>query len=783
MQHGLDNAVADLHILRDSGALGGRGMPARNVKVALVGTFAPRKCGIATFTTDIHDTLETYHPEIGVDVYALDDGKGDLSYPGVAGIVRSDDAESYAATARDINASGVDAVWLQHEYGIFGGTSGDMVCGFVDRLAAPLILTLHTVLRQPTAKQEEILRHLIMRASRIMVMSGHSRDLLAEKYGAPNEIIEIIEHGAPDRPFGRQAQFKQLLGLAPGRPVMMTFGLLGPGKGIGQVIEALPSIARDHPDILYRIVGATHPNLVARDGEAYRESLIRRAEELGVSHCVEWENRFLDTGELLDQLEACDIYVTPYLNLQQSTSGTLSYAVALGKAVVSTPYLHASELLSDGVGLLIEPDSSAAIAGAVKDLLAEPQRLERLQRRAYAKGRETIWPRFADATAGLICKAAADHRSEPVAARPTSAHAIPAPGLSALLGMTDDTGIAQHAVGIVPDRDHGYCIDDNARALMVANIATRLAPDERMRLGQTYAAFIQHAWNEDAGRFRNFMAYDRQWCEDVGSDDSNGRALWALGHTIEHAIFPEMRDWAIDLYGHVLPRIADLDSPRAVAFTMLGAAAMLRHDPGHAASRTVLGRGSAMMVALLGHGRRPDWTWFETMLAYDNPRLSQALIEAAAITGDQEAREAGLETLRWISDRQSSAKGHFRPIGSESFGREGEYLPFDQQPLEASAAIDAHRAAYDLTGDSFYRDAAERAWQWFFGQNDRGVVLADAASGRCRDGITPRGANANCGAESILAFQLSCYSMIALLQHPQQQEAGQDFDEEIVHIN
>ncbi len=783
MQHETERRVADLHMVKASQTPAGRNSRGAGFKVALVGTFAPRKCGIATFTTDIHDNLRIYHPEMDVDVYALDDGKGDLAYSGVSGLIRSDDPASYAATARAINASGADAVWLQHEYGIFGGDSGDMACDFVDRVAAPLILTFHTVLRQPTAKQEEIMRHLIGRASRIMVMSSHSRDLLTESYGAPNEIIEIIEHGAPDRPFGRQAQFKEALGLAPDRPVMMTFGLLGPGKGIGQVIEGLPAIARDHPDILYRIVGATHPNLVARDGEAYRESLIRRAEELGVSHCIAWENRFLDTGELLDQLEACDIYVTPYLNLQQSTSGTLSYAVALGKAVVSTPYLHASELLSDGVGLLIEPDSPAAIVAAVKGLLAEPQRLERLQRRAYAKGRETIWPRFADATAGLIVKAAARNRSVSAAGRQGGTPAVAAPGMSAVLGMTDGTGIAQHALGIVPDRRHGYCIDDNARALMVANVATRLPPDERLRLSQTYASFIQHAWNEDAGRFRNFMSYDRKWCEDIGSEDSNGRALWALGHTIENADFPEIRDWAVDLYGHVLPHIAELDSLRAISFTMLGAAAMLRHDAGHAASRDVLERGSAMMVALLGHGRRPDWTWFETMLAYDNPRISQALIEAAAFTGDEIAGKAGLETLRWINDRQTSAGGHFRPIGSESFGRKGEFLPFDQQPLEASAAIDALRAAYSHTGDGFYRDAAERTWQWFFGRNDRGVVLADPASGRCRDGITPRGANANCGAESILAFQLSCYSMIALSEDPRQQEAGQQFDEEIVHIN
>jgi glycosyltransferase involved in cell wall biosynthesis len=734
-------------------------------RIALIGNFVPRKCGIATFTGDVFDKLREFHPRIEVDVYALDDPANPLAYQNVAGTIAWNDPASYAQVARRINESGVDAVWLQHEYGIFGGQDGDMVSGFVDRIAAPLILTPHTVLAEPSARQHAILTHLVTRASRIMVMSGHSRDLLASVYGAPHDILQVVPHGAPDRPFGRNRAFKQQLGLE-GRKVMMTFGLLGPGKGLEKVIEALPAIVERHPEVVYRIVGATHPNLVAREGEAYRERLMARADELGVAGHLLWDNRFLETDELLDQLEACDIYVTPYPGLQQSTSGTLSYAVALGKAVVSTPYLHARELLSDDAGILIEPGSAPAIAQAVNRLLDDPEELLALQRRAYARGRETIWPRFADGAAALVEASVA-----PVGRIPP---ATATPGLSGVLAMSDGTGMFQHAIGIVPDRRHGYCLDDNARALMLMNLAEGLEPAEQQKWSMTYASFVHHAWNPDLGVFRNFMGFDRSWREDAGSEDSNGRALWALGHTLENAPTADMREWALWMFDTALPYARKLPSPRSVAFTMLGAACSLRARPDHKESRAALAGGADFLHRLLGGARRPDWAWFEAVLGYDNPRLSQALIEAGMLLDCAEWVEAGVETLTWIAGQQVAASGHFRPIGSDSFGTEHGHLPFDQQPLEAQAAIEAARAAYDATGDARWIEHAHCARNWFFGANDRGVVLADLATGRCRDGINPRGANANCGAESILAFQLAHYSVLALAEAQQRDSIGDD---------
>ncbi|VWX46883.1 glycosyltransferase family 4 protein [Novosphingobium sp. 9U] len=723
------------------------------IRVALIGTYTPRKCGIATFTADIAEKLREFHAEVGVEVYALDDPSAPLSYDAGTQVIAGNDGETFARAARTINESGVDAVWLQHEYGIFGGDDGQAVCDFVDRLAAPLILTCHTVLADPSERQRAILCHLVTRASRIMVMSRHSRELLISKYGANPEILEVIEHGAPDRPFGRQAEFKARFGLT-GRKVLMTFGLLGPGKGLERAIEALPAIVERHPEAIYRIVGATHPNLVASEGERYREGLMALAERLDVADHIEWENRFLDNDELLDQLEACDIYITPYPNLQQSTSGTLSYAVALGKAVISTRYLHACELLGDGVGNLIEPGSHEEIARAVTNLLDNPAELAAVQRRAYNRGRETIWPRFADATARLAAGA--------VAPAPRRAPLTATPGLSGVIAMCDATGMLQHSVGIVPNRQHGYCLDDNVRALMLMNVAEGLHPTERMRWSMVYASFIQDAWNPEEKRFRNFMRFDRTWCEDIGSDDSNGRAIWALGHTAHCAPDPDMREWARNLYDCALPQLNDIGSPRAIAFQILGAAAMLRAEPGHEASLATLEHGGHFLEKLLGGERRPDWAWFEAVLGYDNPRLSQAMIEAGVALGREDWINSGLETLEWICRRQISSGGVFRPIGSESFGKPHTYLPFDQQPLEAQAAIEAALSAHRAQDNGFWYEHAIAAWSWFFGGNDRGVQLADMTTGRCRDGVTPRGANRNCGAESILAFQLSHYAMLAL---------------------
>lgn len=719
--------------------------------LAMVGCFRPRQCGIATFTADSHDHLLDAVPGMKVDIYAMRSASDQPDDPAMVMAIDEQDRASYRAAAEAINRSGAGAVWLQHEFGIFGGEAGDMVLDLVDRVAAPLIVTFHTILAEPSEPQRRVIERLVARASRLVVMSIFGRDTLASVYGADPARIAVIEHGTPNRPYVERSPLRDRLGIGD-RPVLSTFGLIGQGKGLETAIRALPSIVERYPDVLYRIVGATHPNLIAHEGEAYRRSLEELAESLGVAGNIAWENRFLDPPELLDQIELCDIYLAPYPNLAQITSGTLAYAVALGRAVVSTPFVHARELLADGVGMLLTDTGSEAIAGAVLELLADPAELSAVRHRAYQRGRQTAWPTVAGAFARVLREAVGE--SGPVPATRS------APPLHAVRAMSDGVGMLQHACGIVPDRAHGYCIDDNARALMleVALGSSHHSPAHAL----SFASFVQHAWNPDRRRFRNFMGYDRRWLEDEGSEDSNGRALWALGWCAGRASSPDLAAWAMDWFDRTRFMAAEFTSPRSIAFAMLGAAEVLTRHPAHAGASAVLASGSDALLTCWRASSSSGWEWFEAGLAYDNARLPQALICAGEVLGKPGLTRTGLDALDWLSRQQTGSRGQFRPVGSEGFALAGETLPFDQQPLEAWAMIDACGAALRVTGGAMWSSRAESAWRWFHGDNDRNVALVDCTTGLCRDGLTPHGVNANTGAESLLAFHLAYVEMNAL---------------------
>ena len=720
------------------------------MRLALVGGFLPRRCGIATFTTDIHDALKLAVPDLAVDVYAMTPAPDAIAFDSeTCSTITEGDANSFADAARRIETSGADVIWLQHEFGLFGGFAGDMIFELVDRISAPLVVTLHTVLAEPDADQMRVMQGLIGSASKLIVMSECSRILLKTIYCADDEQIVVIPHGVPDRPFGRTEKQKVVAGLT-GRDVVMTFGLLSPGKGIEAAIAALPAVIADCPGILYCIVGATHPNLLAREGEAYREQLQAQAKALGVERHIRWIDAFLETDALLDLIEAADIYVTPYTGAGQSTSGTLAYAMALGKAVVSTPYAHATELLDNGHGILVPFGDSRAIADEIVALLSDRDRLGAMQRRAYERGRLMIWPAFAAQVVAVIGAVKATQR-----ALPHPAHV----GIDGLLRICDDTGILQHSVHDIPNRAHGYCVDDNARALMLTNRLRPEAEPHRGRLASIFTAFVEASWNEDRGQFRNFMDYRRTWLEDSGSEDSCGRTLWALGATALEGRTASTRLWARRLFARAAPAIADFRSPRAIAFAMLGADYLLAAED-NAAARTILAKGSDRLLALYEQVAAPDWDWFESVLAYDNARIPESLIRAGMRLQRADATQCGLATLRWLNTAQIAPAGHFRPVGSDSFGRHREMpRPFDQQPVEVWAAIDAAAAAYDLTGDAIWLAHAQRAFRWFYGANDRGIAIADPLTGTCRDGINRRGVNLNEGAESVLAYQHACVAL------------------------
>lgn len=733
-------------------------------RVALIGNFPPRRCGIATFTADLHAALTEHGGMTQADVYAMTETGASYDYPAAVKMpVSQNDPAAYMEAARRINASGVEVVSVQHEYGIFGGAAGGMLLPLLNALKAPIITTLHTVLERPDADQRRVMQEIIALSSRVVVMAEKGRDILRRVYNIPASRIVVTPHGAPDMKLEPTERFKAQFGWE-GRRVLLTFGLLSPNKGIEHMLAALPAIVREHPDALYVVLGATHPHLRAREGEAYRETLMAQAEALGVRDHVQFIDAFVDNDALFSYLRATDVYVTPYLHEAQITSGTLAYAVALGRAVVSTPYWHACEALADGRGLLCPFADSLSLATAIGGLLADDAARETLAARAYDMGRATIWSsvarRYAE-TFGAARDAAIERRPQ----RPSNAPLrLPQVNLAGVEGLTDDRGIIQHTIFSVPDRAHGYCLDDAARALILMNdthSAGFAAPVQRLARG--YAAFVQHAWNEEVGAFRNFMSFDGRWLESRGSGDSFGRAVWAIGSTALRGPSAQLRAWAGALASRVLPHVGALDAPRSRALATLGLVGMIGGNA-HASGATDLLKMFAADLHERFCGARSDtWHWFESGLAYDNARLPEALLRAATVLGDADMAECGLASLRWLCAVQTAEEGWFRPVGSDSLG---SAVParFDQQPLEAAATIDACRAAHDMTNDAFWIGEARRAYEWYLGANDLGLALAIPEEGICHDGLTPFDVNRNQGAESVIAFQAATCAMHAIVR-------------------
>jgi glycosyltransferase involved in cell wall biosynthesis len=730
--------------------------------LAFIGNSLPRRCGIATFTTDLQEAVAASRPDLDTSIVAMTDHGRCYDYPPTVGFQIDDDQiDDYRRAADFLNAGRFEAVSLQHEFGIFGGAAGGHVMALLSRLTIPIVTTLHTVLATPTDAQRTVLEQIVEASAKVVVMAKKGRDLLRTVYQVPAAKIELIPHGIPDYPFVEPDHAKLLLGFA-GKAVILTFGLLSPNKGIEVMIDAMPAILASRPDAVYVVLGATHPNLIARHGEAYRESLIQRADALGVTEHVVFLNHFVDQPTLLSFISMCDVYVTPYLNEAQMTSGTLSYSFGLGKAIVSTPYWHAQELLADGRGVLVPFGDAGATGAEIAGLLSDDARRHAMRARAWSVSRSMTWERTAERYLDVFESERQSHAMR-VTRRPEpgipawDSQAPPELRTDYLLSMCDDTGLFQHAVHSVPDRHHGYCVDDNARALLVAcalnNQGERRLPEV---LTARLAAFVQHAWNPDTRRFRNFMSFDRRWLEPAGSEDSHGRTLWALGECSRGDTDPSRRRWAAALFAEALPAVETFRSPRAWAFTLLGL------DAFHAAGlkdfragrmRRVLADRLLAMLALV---ETPDWVWFENGLAYDNARLPQALIVTGIAMGMPSYTAAGLRSLRWLMTLQMTPSGMFRPIGTASFGEQRRPpRAFDQQPLEAAATISACAAAWHADRGVAWRAWTTQVFAWFLGHNDLATPLVDVATGSCRDGLHPDRANENRGGESVVCYLLS----------------------------
>jgi len=739
-------------------------------RVAVVGNYLPRKCGIATFTTDLCDAVHSAFGATELLVLSVNDTEQGYDYPSRVRFELSEERlASYRQAAEFLNFSNIDLVCLQHEYGIFGGPAGAHILELLRKLQMPVVTTLHTVLREPDPEQRKVMAEIAALSDRLIVMSQQSVDILQQVFDVPARKIDLIPHGIPDLPFTDPSFYKDGFG-TEGKEVLLTFGLLSPNKGIENVIKALPSILACHSNVVYMISGITHPHILRREGcDNYRLYLQKLAKELGVENQVIFRNRFVSPQELVELVGAADIYITPYKHKGQVVSGTLAYALSAGKAVIATPYLHAIELLAEGRGVLVPFDNPEAIAGKTIDLLDHGTARHAMRKRAYLYTRDMVWDRVAQKYMESF-ECVYNERLRNPRATFSAQHTekaldrIPAVKLDHLVRMTDGTGILEHAVFVVPNYPEGYTTDDNARALIVAILLEEFGstvPAGFLDLASRYLAFLWLSFDPVSKRFRNCLSYERQWQELEGSEDSHGRALWGLGVVLGRSKHAGLRGAAGRLFELALPAALQFQSPRACAFAVLGMEEYLEAFP---RDRAAISVGDTLADRLFNSYRvhsSPDWNWFETSLAYSNARLPQALVRAGVRRGNDEMVSSGLEALDWLAAIQHCpVSRHFVPIGSHGFySKSTEKARFDQQPVEACGMVSACLQAYRATGKGQWRTEAWTAFNWFLGDNDLQIALYDSTTGGCRDGLHPDRANENQGAESTLSFLMALLEM------------------------
>jgi glycosyltransferase involved in cell wall biosynthesis len=737
--------------------------------VVLIGNYSPRQCGIATFTTDLVEALSTEAPDINCWAVAMNDRPEGYAYPEkVRFEINQNKLTDYSIASEFLNINQIDIVCVQHEYGIFGGPAGSHLLKLLGELRMPIVTTLHTVLKDPAPEYLEVMRTISDLSDKLVVMSRKAVDFLKDIYAVPEEKIAFIHHGIPDTPFMDPNFYKDQFGVE-GKKVLLTFGLLSPNKGIETALQALPSVAKKHPDVTYIILGATHPHILKAHGDEYRISLQQLVRKLSISDHVVFQNRFVTLKELCEFLGTADIYLTPYLEEAQITSGSLAYAMGTGKAVISTPYWYAAEMLAEGRGSIVPFKSPDAMAEQIIDLLDNHVQRHTIRKKAYTFCRDAIWKEVSRRYLEVFSEVKLNRSRHP---RPRHLYIdhvksvtkfeLPEMKLDHLKTLTDDTGILQHATHTIPDRTHGYCTDDNARALLVAVMGRKYLPADSMcldSLGSQYLSFLLYAFNVEEGRFRNFMTYSRQWTEEVGSEDAHGRALWALGKSVAFLDNPGQLAMSTALFKQALKAVEHFNSPRAIAFALVGIHGYLQKFSGDSEVRRVREILAVKLFNQFENNVSEDWPWLESTLNYANGKLPHALLLSGQWMQHNDMIDMGLRSLKWLISIQTE-DSHFVPIGNNGWYEQGgPKARFDQQPVEAHAMIEACVEAFNLTRDRTWIDNAVICFNWFLGHNDLNMSLYDPKTGGCRDGLMADGINQNEGAESSLAWLLSLMTM------------------------
>jgi glycosyltransferase involved in cell wall biosynthesis len=727
------------------------------LNIAFVGNYSPRLCGIATFTTDLCEaTAKQLSPRSNVFALAVND----TAYPRrVAFTLRQTRQKDYFEAANFINASNADVVCVQHEYGIYGGWDGIYILSLISSLSVPVVVVLHTVLKNPTPNQKKIVQEMARRAAFLIVMSKLAVTLLQEVYAVPAEKIRTLYHGTPDFTSLDNGHYKKRFQVE-GKQTLLTFGLLSPNKGIETVINALPQLVRDFPDLIYVVLGKTHPNILKEYGEKYRAGLLALVDKLGLQEQVIFDDRFVSLEELYAWLMAADIYITPYLNEAQIVSGTLSYAVGAGTAIISTPYWHAKELLAEGRGRLIGFGDSTALAVDLRDLLSDKSKLKALRDKTYKFGRQMRWEKVAENYVKIFRQTASTATKRAINLKtPALLLREPPFELGHLKRLTDDTGLIQHAKYIVPDRHTGYCLDDNSRALMLCAWAFFLTRDESAKeLISTYFSFTHFMQTPD-GRFRNFIDYQRHFLDETGSDDAFGRALWALGYIIWRPPRNAYRSLAYECFQKALPHVPGLNL-RGKALAMLGMVSYLRCYQGDESVTAKLRDCADCLLSLYKDTATDDWRWFEEIICYDNGIMPMALFQTYSILRDEKYLQTAKATLEFL-EQAITHNGRLSIVGSRGWYKKGGVkAKYDQQPIDAAAMVLAYQSAYRVTGEKEYLKKMRQAFGWFLGENDMGMSLYDHETKGCADGLLPEGVSLNQGGESTVSFLMALLAMI-----------------------
>jgi len=737
--------------------------------VAVIGNYLPRRCGIATFTTDLVEGLSAEAPDIYCWTAAMNDKPEGYPYPEkVRFEINQNKLTDYSVASQYLNISRTDIVCVQHEYGLFGGPAGSHLLKLLGDLRMPVVTTLHTILKDPAPEYRDVMCKLSDLSDKLVVMSRKASDFLKDIYAVPEEKIAFIHHGIPDTPFIDSSFNKDKFGVE-GKKVLLTFGLLSSNKGIENALQALPAVIKKHPDVVYIILGATHPHVLKWQGDAYRIMLQQLVRKLGIGEHVIFQNRFVELKELCEFLGIADIYITPYLEEAQITSGTLAYAMGTGKAVISTPYWYATEMLAEGRGRIVPFHNPDAIAEQIIGLFDNDVERHAMRKKAYTFSRDAVWKEVSRKYLQVFSEVRQNRTRNP---RPRHSYVenikvitnfeLPEIKLDHLKAFTDDTGILQHANYTIPDRTHGYCTDDNARALLVAAMGQKYLPTNGLGLdflSGHYLGFLLYAYNEKNGRFRNFMTYSRQWLEEIGSEDAHGRSLWCLGKAVAFLDDPGHLAMSTTLFNKALPAVENFHSPRAIAFCLVGMHAYLHKFSGDSDVRRIREVLADRLFNQFKNNATDDWPWLENALNYANGKLPHALLLSGRRMQRNDMINMGLNSLKWLLAIQTE-DNHFAPIGSTGwYEKGGPRARFDQQPVEANAMVEACVEAFNATRDHLWFEHAVMCFNWFLGHNDLNMPLYDPKTGGCRDGLMADGINQNQGAESSLAWLLSLMTL------------------------